>query len=121
MVGDWFHIWSVIGGLVGGLVGGFYGQCGRWSVVDVLRVFWSVVGFYVWKWSVVGVLISIWSVVGGSWSVVDGRWFCTAPANVYGYDSNCKRHLKNTSVLAAQKTADYRPEVFLHHSKQYMF
>ena len=24
-------------------------------------------------------------------------------------------------VHAAQKTVDYRPEVFLHHSKQYMF
>ena len=24
-------------------------------------------------------------------------------------------------VYAAQKTVDYQPEVFLHHSKQYMF
>ena len=43
-------------------------------------------------------------------------------ANVYRYDANCERHPKNNQpVHAALKAVDYRVEVFLHQSTQYMF
>ena len=43
-------------------------------------------------------------------------------ANVYRYDANCERHPKNNQpVHAAYKAVDYRGEIFLHQSTQYMF
>ena len=75
--GLWSSRWMVVV-LVCSVVSDFYGGCGLWSVVIVLRFYWSVIGFIFeidW-WFFLNQYM-----VGGLWSMA-GRWFCTTPKYV---------------------------------------
>ena len=95
LVGGLRSVFHLVGGefLVWAMVGCFYGQCGRWSVSNVVGgrcfAFLLAGGRFLFLRMVGGRCLNQYMVgVGGSWSVVCGLWSVAGRCAVVLYYAN---------------------------------